>query len=61
MGVGSDMARYAPGVWRTTAMRHWLRWTSLVFFVAFVDRALERRIISLRKVNAREVKRYAET
>lgn len=32
-----------------------------LFFVAFVDRALERRVISLRKANAREVKRYAET
>ncbi len=30
-------------------------------FVAFVDRAHERRIISLRKANSREVKRYAQT
>jgi uncharacterized DUF497 family protein len=28
--------------------------------VVFVDRAAERRIISLRKANAREVRRYAE-
>lgn len=31
-----------------------------LFFVAFVDRADGRRVISLRKANAREVKRYAE-
>lgn len=30
-------------------------------FVAFVDRGSERRIISLRKANSREVKRYADT
>lgn len=32
-----------------------------LYFVAFVDRADGRRVISLRKANAREVKRYAET
>jgi hypothetical protein len=32
-----------------------------LFFVAFVDRADGRRVISLRKANSREVKRYAET
>ena len=32
-----------------------------LFFVAFVDRADERRVISLRKANQREIKRYAET
>lgn len=32
-----------------------------LYFVAFVDRADGRRIISLRKANQREVKRYAET
>lgn len=32
-----------------------------LFFVAFVDRDGERRIISLRKANQREVRRYAET
>lgn len=32
-----------------------------LFFVVFVDRGPERRIISLRKANLREVKRYAET
>jgi uncharacterized DUF497 family protein len=31
-----------------------------VYFVAFVDRADGRRIISLRKANEREVRRYAE-
>ncbi|MBM4201087.1 MAG: BrnT family toxin [Gammaproteobacteria bacterium] len=31
-----------------------------LYFVAFVDRADGRRVISLRKANAREVKRYAE-
>ena len=32
-----------------------------LFFVAFVDRADGRRIISLRRANAREVRHYAET
>ena len=32
-----------------------------LFFVAFVDRAEGRRVISLRKANAREVNRYAKT
>lgn len=33
---------------------------SRLYFTAFVDRDGERRIISLRKANAREVERYAE-
>ncbi len=32
-----------------------------LYFVAFVDRAGARRIISLRKANRREVTRYAQT
>lgn len=32
-----------------------------LYYVAFADRAEVRRIISLRKANQREVKRYAET
>jgi len=32
-----------------------------IMYVVFVDRGSERRIISLRKANMREVKRYAET
>lgn len=32
-----------------------------LFYVVFVDREEERRIISLRKANQREVKRYAQT
>jgi uncharacterized DUF497 family protein len=32
-----------------------------LFYVVFVARDEERRIISLRKANQREVKRYAET
>jgi uncharacterized DUF497 family protein len=32
-----------------------------LYFVAFVDRAGRRRIISLRKANRREVNRYAQT
>lgn len=32
-----------------------------LFFVVFVDRADGRRVISLRKANPREVKRYAKT
>lgn len=31
-----------------------------LFFIAFVDRADGRRVISLRKANAREIDRYAE-
>jgi uncharacterized protein len=30
-----------------------------LFYVAFVDRALTRRVISLRKANQRELNRYA--
>jgi uncharacterized protein len=30
-----------------------------LFYVAFVDRALTRRVISLRKANKRELNRYA--
>ena len=30
-----------------------------LYFVSFVDRGTERRVISLRKANLREVKRYA--
>lgn len=33
----------------------------MLYFVAFVDRGQTRRIISLRKANRKEVKRYAET
>jgi uncharacterized DUF497 family protein len=32
-----------------------------LFFVVFVDRADNRRIISLRKANRREIERYAKT
>lgn len=32
-----------------------------LYFVAFVDRGLTRRVISLRKANSREVDRYAKT
>jgi uncharacterized DUF497 family protein len=32
-----------------------------IYAMVFTDRAGERRIISLRKANRREVKRYAET
>ena len=32
-----------------------------LFIVVFVDRGEERRIISLRKANPKEVKRYAQT
>lgn len=31
-----------------------------LFFIVFVDRAEGRRIISLRKANPREIKRYAQ-
>lgn len=31
-----------------------------LYFVAFVDRASNRRIISLRKANPREIERYAK-
>ena len=32
-----------------------------LFFIVFVDRRDQRRVISLRKANQREVKRYAKT
>ena len=35
--------------------------TKILYFVAFVDRGDVRRIISLRRANRREVKRYAES
>lgn len=34
--------------------------TATLYYVAFVDRAESRRIISLRKANRREVKHYVE-
>lgn len=34
--------------------------TSILYFVAFVDRGASRRIISLRRANRREVKHYVE-
>ena len=34
--------------------------TETLYFVAFVDRASARRIISLRRANRREVKHYVE-
>ena len=34
--------------------------TETLYFVAFVDRAQTRRIISLRRANRREVKHYVE-
>jgi uncharacterized DUF497 family protein len=35
--------------------------TQILYYVAFVDRGEVRRIISLRRANRREVKRYVET
>lgn len=35
--------------------------TEVLYFVAFVDRAHARRIISLRRANRREVKHYANS
>ena len=34
--------------------------TEILYFVAFVDRAQTRRIISLRRANRREVKHYVD-
>jgi uncharacterized DUF497 family protein len=34
--------------------------TNILYYVAFVDRADTRRIISLRRANRREVKRYVQ-
>lgn len=34
--------------------------TETLYFVAFVDRATARRIISLRRANRREVKHYVD-
>ena len=33
----------------------------ILYFVAFIDRASSRRIISLRRANRREVKHYAQS
>ena len=35
--------------------------TNILYYVAFVDRADARRIISLRRANGREVKHYVES
>ena len=35
--------------------------TNVLYYVAFVDRGLTRRIISLRRANRREVKHYVES
>jgi uncharacterized DUF497 family protein len=35
--------------------------TQILYYVAFVDRAEARRIISLRRANRREVKHYVES
>ena len=35
--------------------------TGILYFVAFIDRAPGRRIISLRRANRREVKHYAQS
>ena len=35
--------------------------TGILYYVAFVDRSELRRIISLRRANRREVKRYVES
>ena len=35
--------------------------TEILYYVAFVDRGTTRRIISLRRANRREVKRYVES
>ena len=35
--------------------------TGILYYVAFVDRADSRRIISLRKANRREVKHYVQS
>ena len=39
----------------------WAYLDSRLYVVIFVDRGIERRIISLRKANYREVQRYAKT
>ena len=35
--------------------------TNILYYVAFVDRGAVRRIISVRRANRREVKRYVES
>lgn len=35
--------------------------TNILYYVAFVDRGVARRIISLRRANRREVKHYVES
>ncbi len=35
-------------------------WTSILYYVAFVDRGNVRRVTSLRRANRREVRRYVQ-
>lgn len=35
--------------------------TGILYYVAFVDRSVSRRVISLRKANRREVKHYVKS
>lgn len=59
MGIGGGLARCPARVWRNAHGA--IGYIGLrLYYVAFVDRADGRRIISLRKANQREVKRYAE-
>ena len=70
---GVSLARAADFDWDTAFIWHDLRYDyqehrmsgigyigNRLFHVAFVDRGEQRRIISLRKANKREEKRYAE-
>lgn len=64
MGSCRSVARHAPGLWRSPQVALGyigLRIMALVFVDRPSEQPTERRIISLRKANSREVKRYAET
>ena len=64
MGNRRSVAGHAPGLWRGPhggAGYIGLRIMALVFVDRPPEQPTERRIISLRKANSREVKRYAET
>lgn len=59
MGFSGGLARSQARLWRTAQAA--IGYIELrLYYVAFMDRADSRRIISLRKANQREVKRYAE-
>lgn len=65
MALASELDWESAQLWQDTRMEYGeIRIITLaliktrLFYMAFTDRGYHRRIISLRKANAREVKRY---